>query len=498
MPGHEVAGVEGDLLGLGEVVGRVGVQRQPPDRLHRRELLRHELGRVQQVDALERLRRRCPGRPARPAPTRGRRRPRWRRPGRDGGSPGRRPRAICASSQTREWTPAPASSGTSPGVDSPSAATSRKVWTPKPSIVRYERGMARSDITHMSMWVASVCRDTKSQKVSCADWACGISRSGCGFAGVDQVGELDAVLDEEDRDVVADQVERSLGGVELRREPADVAGGVRRAARARATVENRTNTGVSRRPRPGTRPWSARRPFRTPSKTPCAAAPRACTTRSGIRSWSKWVIFSRRWKSSSSSRPPCAGLQRVVGVGQPGALRRRQERAGLPAVVAARVGGPAGGADGGGCLLVGLATVGFGHRCLLDQGDRAPPAGHRLCVLPEPTCDPTRPPIGRVRRPDPPDWRLRCARPSMALRPDSLSSERTPVRQTRDPTPRRAAACMPTTCANPCERGCLTSPARTSTPRCRWRWPSPVSSRTRLVATPRSAGRCSAHWRPGT
>jgi hypothetical protein len=25
-----------------------------------------------------------------------------------------------------------------------------------------------------------------------------------------------------------------------------------------------------------------------------AANPRACTTRSGIRSWSKWVIFSRR------------------------------------------------------------------------------------------------------------------------------------------------------------------------------------------------------------
>ena len=39
------------------------------------------------------------------------------------------------------------------------------------------------------------------------------------------------------------------------------------------------------------------------SKTPCAAEPRAWTIRSGMRSWSKWVIFSRRMKSSSSVGP---------------------------------------------------------------------------------------------------------------------------------------------------------------------------------------------------
>jgi hypothetical protein len=49
---------------------------------------------------------------------------------------------------------------------------------------------------------------------------------------VDDVGELDAVLDEEHRHVVADQVEVALGGVEFGREAADVAHGVRRAARA--------------------------------------------------------------------------------------------------------------------------------------------------------------------------------------------------------------------------------------------------------------------------
>ena len=39
---------------------------------------------------------------------------------------------------------------------------------------------------------------------------------------VDDIGELDPVLDEEHRHVVADQVEGSLGGIELHREPAGV------------------------------------------------------------------------------------------------------------------------------------------------------------------------------------------------------------------------------------------------------------------------------------
>ena len=105
------------------------------------------------------------------------------------------------------------------------------MWTPKPSIIRYERGMARSDIAHMSMCGDSGISDTKSQNVVWAVWACGISTSGSGLAGVDEVGELDAVPDEEHRDVVADEIEVALGRVELRREAADVADGVGRAAR---------------------------------------------------------------------------------------------------------------------------------------------------------------------------------------------------------------------------------------------------------------------------
>lgn len=67
---------------------------------------------------------------------------------------------------------------------------------------------------------------------------------GMRLAGVDDVRELDRVLDEEDRDVVADEVEDALAGVELGREPPGVADGVGGAPGAR-TVEKRTNTGVS-------------------------------------------------------------------------------------------------------------------------------------------------------------------------------------------------------------------------------------------------------------
>ena len=49
---------------------------------------------------------------------------------------------------------------------------------------------------------------------------------------MDQVGELDRVLDEEDRDVVADQVPVALLGVELDREAAHVARRVHRAGAA--------------------------------------------------------------------------------------------------------------------------------------------------------------------------------------------------------------------------------------------------------------------------
>ena len=53
------------------------------------------------------------------------------------------------------------------------ALTSRKVWTPKPCIILSDRGIARSDIAHMIIWVDFGIRLMKSQKVSCADAAWG-------------------------------------------------------------------------------------------------------------------------------------------------------------------------------------------------------------------------------------------------------------------------------------------------------------------------------------
>ena len=53
MPGTKWPGMECNLLGLGEEVRRIGVERHQSDRLNRREFLGHDLGRVQQIDAFE-------------------------------------------------------------------------------------------------------------------------------------------------------------------------------------------------------------------------------------------------------------------------------------------------------------------------------------------------------------------------------------------------------------------------------------------------------------
>ena len=103
---------------------------------------------------------------------------------------GSQPAAIWASSQTRECTPATGFQWNFTRLVSPAALTRRKVWTPKPSMVRYERGMPRSDIAHITWCVASVWVDTKSQNVSWAVCACGISRSGCGLPAWMMSGNL--------------------------------------------------------------------------------------------------------------------------------------------------------------------------------------------------------------------------------------------------------------------------------------------------------------------
>ena len=90
-----------------------------------------------------------------------------------------------------------------------------------------------------------------------------------------------------------------------------------------STVEKRRKTGVLT---PFCRNPARVSPAAAPvdSKIPWAAAPRACTTRSGIRSWSKWVIFSRKWKSSSrvGPREPALSEWSVSGSRRPSAVVR--------------------------------------------------------------------------------------------------------------------------------------------------------------------------------
>jgi hypothetical protein len=57
--------------------------------------------------------------------------------------------------------------------------------------------MARSERTHMFMWVVSGTSEAKYQNVSCAVDAWGYLVMRFGLEGVDQVGKLDGVLDEE-------------------------------------------------------------------------------------------------------------------------------------------------------------------------------------------------------------------------------------------------------------------------------------------------------------
>ena len=51
MPGHDVRDAERHLLGLGEEVVGIAVQHHPADRDDRHELLGHDLGGVEHVEA---------------------------------------------------------------------------------------------------------------------------------------------------------------------------------------------------------------------------------------------------------------------------------------------------------------------------------------------------------------------------------------------------------------------------------------------------------------
>ena len=81
----------------------------------------------------------------------------------------------------------------------------------------------------MIMCMLSGISETKSQKLSCADCAWGKPRSGAGFHGVHEIRKLDRILDEEHRNVVADEIPIAALRVELHGEAANVAREIERA-----------------------------------------------------------------------------------------------------------------------------------------------------------------------------------------------------------------------------------------------------------------------------
>ena len=179
-PGNDVRRAECDLLRLREEVIRIAIEHHAPDGRHRHELLRNDLGGVEDVEAeffalflREKLEAEFPF---------------GKRSGLDG-LPKITPVKVRVgsaiftdSSQSSEWVPATGRQWNFTKVDLPCAFRSRNVCTPKPCIMRKLRGSVRSDIAHISMCVDSGINDTKSQNVSCADAACGIAKCGSGFA----------------------------------------------------------------------------------------------------------------------------------------------------------------------------------------------------------------------------------------------------------------------------------------------------------------------------
>jgi hypothetical protein len=107
--------------------------------------------------------------------------------------------------------------------------------------------MVRSDMIHNAMLRDSGVSEMKSQKLSCAVCAWGKPRS-CSCLAAWQIGEFDRILNEEYRDVVADDVPVALLGIELDSEAAHVSGQIRRALVAGDGGEANEGFGLLARP----------------------------------------------------------------------------------------------------------------------------------------------------------------------------------------------------------------------------------------------------------
>ena len=144
---------------------------------------------------------------------------------------------------------------------------------------------------------------------------------------VDDVGELDAVLDEEHRHVVAHQVEGALTGVELHREPACVPDRVRGAPRAQHGREPDKNLGLL--------PFAGQEAsfrHRTAGAVGLEDTVRRSAPGMDDPLGNALVIevgdLLPEVEVLQQSRPALAGLQRMISVGQPQALRRSEKLTG--------------------------------------------------------------------------------------------------------------------------------------------------------------------------
>ena len=238
--GHEVAGVEGDLLGFGKVVGGVAVQRQLPDQLHRSEFFRDQFGRVEQVDPFKGV----------------------------GAVVGHHLDAelvfeegagfdpvghvaavkvrVAAGGDLRFFPYQGVHTGDGLPVEFDEARLTEGIDEPEGMNSKSLHGPKRAGDTAVAHVPEHVMRRLGVQRHEVPERVVGGLRLrdlpiGLWLGGVDDVGKLDAVLNEENRHVVSNQVERALVGVELHREPAGVAdriGGPSGAEHGRETGED--------------------------------------------------------------------------------------------------------------------------------------------------------------------------------------------------------------------------------------------------------------------
>ncbi len=196
---------------------------------------------------------------------------------------------------------------------------------------------------------------------------------GVRLAGVDDVRELDRVLDEEHRDVVADQVERPLVGVELRRETPGVPDGVGGTARAQDGREAHEDRGLDvglEEPRAGDRGGRAVGPERAVRGGAAGVHdPLGDALVVEVHDLLAQVVVLQQ------RRTPPARLERVVGVAQPGTGRGGEERAGLRPALVGRPGGGTRGRDLLGAAVRRLRRQGLSRLDrLLERGGLGP--GH--------------------------------------------------------------------------------------------------------------------------